>query len=112
MRKRVYSHKESRATWRFAASFLERTCRFLAYHDPFMSEVLPLPESLKEETPTTKLLYLWLLNRGEVAMTHQAIANALYTERYLITKAINRLEHLSLIQIIGTGYKKRLILRE
>ncbi len=77
-----------------------------------MSEVLPLPESLKEETPTTKLLYLYFLNRGEAAMTHQAIADALYTERYLVTKAINRLRHLELIQILGTGYKKRLILKQ
>jgi DNA-binding MarR family transcriptional regulator len=76
-----------------------------------MSEAKALPEALKEETPTTKLLYLYLLNRGELAMTHQAIANALYTERYLITKAINRLELLGLIVVLGTGYKKRLTIK-
>lgn len=75
-----------------------------------MPELKALPEALKDETPTTKLLYLYLVNREELSMTHQAIANALYTERYLITNAIKRLAQLGLIQILGTGYKKRLIL--
>jgi len=75
-----------------------------------MPELKALPEALKDETPTTKLLYLYLVNREELSITHQAIANALYTERYLITNAIKRLAQLGLIQILGTGYKKRLIL--
>lgn len=77
-----------------------------------MSEASPLPEALKAETPTTKLLYLYLLNRGEVSLTHQAIAHDLYTERYLITNGIKRLEELGLIQVLGSGYKKRLRVKE
>jgi hypothetical protein len=73
-----------------------------------MSEASSLPEGLKAETPTTKLLYLYLLNRGEVSLTHQAMADALYTERYLVTKAIKRLGQLELIQVFGTGYKKQI----
>jgi len=65
-----------------------------------------LPEQLKHETPTAKLLYLWLLKQGSVSMTHQAMADALFTERYLITTSLKRLHVLELITITGTGYKK------
>jgi len=71
-----------------------------------MTEPAALPEVLREETPTAKLLYLWLLKQGSVSMTHQAIADALYTERYLITTSLKRLHALGLIQITGSGYKK------
>ena len=71
-----------------------------------MAEPSPLPEVLKEETPTAKLLYLWLLKQGAVSMTHQAMADSLYTERYLITTSLKRLHALGLIQITGSGYKR------
>jgi len=71
-----------------------------------MAEPSPLPEVLKEETPTAKLLYLWILKQGSVSMTHQAIADALFTERYLITTSLKRLHTLGLISITGTGYKR------
>lgn len=70
-----------------------------------------LPEQLQTATPTEKLLYLWLKEQGEVSMTQQAIADALFTERYVISTALKELRRLDLIEVTGVGYKKQITIQ-
>jgi len=59
-----------------------------------------LPDVLEEAYPTTKLLYLWLLPQGVVRHSQRSMAKALFTEPYLISRAIKQLRDCDLLEDI------------
>ena len=63
-----------------------------------------LPEVLKKEQPTTKMLYLYLKGRGEVNYSTYALAEALGSTPAMLSKSTRRLRELELMEYEG---KKR-----
>ncbi|UCH26313.1 MAG: hypothetical protein JSV66_01300 [Trueperaceae bacterium] len=61
----------------------------------------PLPEALRQESPTAKLLYLWLLPQGEVSYSQRAMAEALGTTQPAIKQAMKRLRAIGFIEDSG-----------
>lgn len=56
-----------------------------------------LPEVLRREAPTVKLLYLWLLPQGTVSWSQREIAAALGITQANVSRAMNRLGELGMI---------------
>ncbi len=63
-------------------------------------EPVALPEALRTETPTTKLLYLWLEPRGEVGYTVRELAERLFLSTGSVQTALTRLRGLGLLEDI------------
>lgn len=61
------------------------------------SELDPLPQELLTETPTVKLLYVWLARRGSVDLSQRQIASALGVTQSNVSIAIRRLRDLGLV---------------
>lgn len=57
----------------------------------------PLPQILLAERPTTKLLYVWLAQRGSVDLSQRQIATALGLTQSNVSIAIQRLRELGLV---------------
>ena len=60
-------------------------------------EPVSLPEALRAETPTTKLLYLWLEPRGVVGYTVRELAELLFISTGSVQTALTRLRELGLL---------------
>ena len=60
-----------------------------------------LPLLLLKEPPTIKLLYLYLLDKGEVNYSQRALAEALGIEQVAVKNALKRLRALKLIEDRG-----------
>ena len=56
-----------------------------------------LPEVLKPEPPTVKLLYLWLLPQGEVSYPQRHVGRALGLTQANVSIALKRLRSLGLV---------------
>ena len=57
-----------------------------------------LPPALKDEAPTTKLLYVWLGPQGEVSYTVRELAELLSLSTGSVQTALTRLRELGLIE--------------
>ena len=56
-----------------------------------------LPDVLKPEPPTVKLLYVWLARQGRVDMSQRQIAAALGLTQPNVSGAVTRLRELGLV---------------
>ncbi len=72
------------------------------------NELDPLPQTLLSETPTVKLLYVWLARRGSVDLSQREIAAALGITQSNVSIAIRRLRELGLVDYPSRGqYRAR-----
>ena len=60
----------------------------------------PLPPALKDEAPTTKLLYVWLGPQGEVSYTVRELAELSGVTPTSVQAALTRLRELGLLEHI------------
>ena len=67
------------------------------------NELDPLPQTLLSETPTVKLLYVWLARRGSVDLSQREIAAALGITQSNVSIAIRRLRELGLVEYPSRG---------
>lgn len=65
-----------------------------------MSSPKPLPEMLRVENPTTKLLYTWLEPQGAVSYSVQQIEEALELSHRVVQDGLTRLRALGLLDDI------------
>ena len=66
----------------------------------------PLPDALLGETPSTKLLWLYLLPKGPVSYSTRALAAALYGSQPLVHAGLGRLRTLGLLTDLGMHRKR------
>ena len=66
-----------------------------------------LPEPLKDEAPTVKLLWLWLLPQGVVSHSQRAMAEALGIELKAVGSALKRLRALGLVEDLERSPRTR-----
>ena len=57
-----------------------------------------LPEPLLEQNVTAKLVWVWLLPLGWVELSHSSVSEALGVSQNAITRALNRLRELGLLE--------------
>lgn len=62
------------------------------------SELDPLPPQLLTETPTVKLLYVWLAARESVDLSQRQIAASLGLTQSNVSIAIRRLREIGLVE--------------
>ena len=60
-----------------------------------------IPEILKKEQPTTKMVYLYLKGRGEVNYSTYSLAEALGTTPAMVSKSMRLLRALELMEYEG-----------
>ena len=60
-----------------------------------------LPEDLKNEQPTTKMIYLYLKGRGEVNYSTYSLGEALGSTPAMMSKGMRRLRELGLMEYEG-----------
>ena len=66
----------------------------------------PLPGALLGETPSTKLLWLYLRPQGPVGYSTRALAAALYGSQPLLHAGMGRLRTLGLLTDLGMHRKR------
>lgn len=66
-----------------------------------------LPDQLKDEAPTVKLLWLWLLPQGVVDYSQRAMAEALGVDVSAIGVALARLRALGLVEDLERAPRTR-----
>lgn len=62
------------------------------------TEPPPLPPALKDEAPTTKLLFVWLKPQGTVSYTVRELAELLGVATQSVQTALTRLRELGLLR--------------
>ena len=67
---------------------------------------LPLPDALLSETPSTKLLWLYLHPQGPVSYSTRALAAAVYGSQPLVHAGLGRLRTLGLLTDLGQHRKR------
>lgn len=65
------------------------------------TELDPLPEALRAETPITKLLWAYLRPQGIVSYTVRGMAEVLGASPPSVAAGMRRLELISLIRYVG-----------
>ena len=65
------------------------------------TEPTPLPEALRAEKPTTKLLWVYLRPQGVVSYTVRGMAEALGASSPSVAAGMKRLELLKLLRYVG-----------
>lgn len=65
---------------------------------PRRSSAPGLPDILKDEAPTVKLLWLWLLPQGVVTHSQRAMAEVLGVDVKAVGTALSRLRKLELVE--------------
>lgn len=66
-----------------------------------------LPDLLKDEAPTVKLLWLWLLPQGVVPYSQRAMAEALGFDISAVGTALKRLRELGLVEDLERSPRAR-----
>lgn len=66
-----------------------------------------LPDSLKDEAPTVKMLWLWLEPQGVVTYSQRAMAEALGIDVKAVGAALSRLRVLGLVDDLERAPGKR-----
>ena len=66
----------------------------------------PLPDALLSETPSTKLLWLYLFPKGPVGYSTRALAAAVYGSQPLVHAGLGRLRTLGLLTDQGVHRKR------
>ena len=74
---------------------------------PRRSSAPGLPHILKNEAPTVKLLWLWLLPQGVVSHSQRAMAEALGVDVKNVGVALSRLRKLELVEDLERVPAKR-----
>ena len=66
----------------------------------------PLPDALLSETPTAKLLWLYLRSKGSVGYSTYKLAAAVYLSQPLVSIGLNRLRACGLLTDLGEHRKR------
>ena len=66
-----------------------------------------LPDPLKNEAPTVKLLWLWLLPQGVVGHSQRVMAEALGVDVSMLGTALKRLRELRLVEDLERSPRAR-----